>query len=75
MVENKVIRGVKTFSGAEYYAKAVVLCTGTYLKARCLYGDVVNCTGPNGLQAANDGFSGRKWSGNVPFQNRYTGTY
>ena len=53
MVENKVIRGVKTFSGAEYYAKAVVLCTGTYLKARCLYGDVVNCTGPNGLQAAN----------------------
>ena len=53
MVENKAIRGVKTFSGAEYYAKAVVLCTGTYLKARCLYGDVVNCTGPNGLQAAN----------------------
>ena len=53
MVENKVIRGVKTFSGAEYYAKTVVLCTGTYLKARCLYGDVVNCTGPNGLQAAN----------------------
>ena len=53
MVENKEIRGVKTFSGAEYYAKAVVLCTGTYLKARCLYGDVVNCTGPNGLQAAN----------------------
>ena len=53
MVENKVIRGVKTFSGAEYYAKAVVLCTGTYLKARCLYGDVVNCTGPNGLPAAN----------------------
>ena len=53
MVEDKQIRGVKTFSGAEYYAKAVVLCTGTYLKARCLYGDVVNHTGPNGLQAAN----------------------
>ena len=52
MVEDKQIRGVKTFSGAEYYAKAVVLCTGTYLKARCLYGDVVNHTGPNGLQAA-----------------------
>ena len=48
----KVIRGVKTFSGATYYAKAVVLCTGTYLRARCLYGDVVNQTGPNGLQAA-----------------------
>ena len=49
----KVIKGVKTFSGATYLAKAVVLCTGTYLKARCIYGDVVNHTGPNGLQAAN----------------------
>ncbi len=49
----RVIRGVKTFSGATYFAKAVVLCTGTYLKARCIYGDVVNYTGPNGLQAAN----------------------
>ena len=44
---------MKTFSGAVYHAKAVVLCTGTYLKARCLYGDVVNHTGPNGLQSAN----------------------
>lgn len=49
----RAIRGVKTFSGATYYAKAVILCTGTYLKARCIYGDVVNYTGPNGLQAAN----------------------
>ncbi|MBO5425689.1 MAG: tRNA uridine-5-carboxymethylaminomethyl(34) synthesis enzyme MnmG [Lachnospiraceae bacterium] len=49
----RVIKGVKTFSGATYYAKAVVLCTGTYLKARCIYGDVVNHTGPNGLSAAN----------------------
>ena len=47
------IKGVKTYSGATYYAKAVVLCTGTYLKARCIYGDVVNYTGPNGLLAAN----------------------
>ena len=53
IVEDHKIRGVRTFSGAEYYCKAVVLCTGTYLKARCLYGDVVNQTGPNGLQAAN----------------------
>lgn len=53
IVEDKKVKGVKTFSGAEYYSKAVVLCTGTYLKARCLYGDVVNHTGPNGLQAAN----------------------
>lgn len=53
IVENHEIKGVKTVSGAEYLCKAVVLCTGTYLKARCLYGDVVNHTGPNGLQAAN----------------------
>ena len=51
--ERKAVRGVRTFSGATYYAKAVILCTGTYLKARCIYGDVVNHTGPNGLQAAN----------------------
>ena len=53
MVRDGKIRGVKTFSGAVYHAKAVVLCTGTYLKARCIYGDVSNPTGPNGLQAAN----------------------
>ena len=53
MVEDGIITGVKTHSGAIYHAKAVVLATGTYLKARCLYGDVVNYTGPNGLQAAN----------------------
>ncbi len=51
--EDKKICGVKTFSGAVYHVKAVILCTGTYLKARCIYGDVVNYTGPNGLQAAN----------------------
>ena len=53
MAEDGHVTGVKTFSGATFYAKAVVLCTGTYLKARCLYGDVVNHTGPNGLQSAN----------------------
>ena len=53
LAEDGKIRGVKTFSGAVYYAKAVILCTGTYLKARCIYGDVRNPTGPNGLQAAN----------------------
>ena len=53
LVKDNHISGVKTFSGATYHAKAVVLCTGTYLKARCIYGDVSNYTGPNGLQAAN----------------------
>lgn len=51
--ENNKITGVKTASGAIYHAKAVVLCTGTYLKARCIYGNVSNDTGPNGLSAAN----------------------
>jgi tRNA uridine 5-carboxymethylaminomethyl modification enzyme len=51
--ENGQVNGVKTFSGAVYLSKAVVLCTGTYLKARCIYGDVSNETGPNGLAAAN----------------------
>ena len=53
IVEEGCIKGVETFSGAKYNCKAVVLCTGTYLSARCLYGDVINYTGPNGLQAAN----------------------
>ena len=47
------VTGVRTYSGAVYNAKAVILCTGTYLRARCIYGDVSNATGPNGLQAAN----------------------
>lgn len=47
------IKGAKTYSGAIYECQAVILCTGTYLKARCIYGDVSTYTGPNGLQAAN----------------------
>lgn len=53
LVEDGMITGVKTYSGAVYHCRAVILCTGTYLKARCIYGDVSNYTGPNGLQAAN----------------------
>lgn len=53
LVEDNVVTGVKTYSNATYKAKAVVLCTGTYLKARCIYGDISSYTGPNGLQAAN----------------------
>ncbi|WP_343084995.1 tRNA uridine-5-carboxymethylaminomethyl(34) synthesis enzyme MnmG [Blautia producta] len=53
LAEEQKIKGVKTYSGAVYQTKAVVLCTGTYLKARCIYGDVSSYTGPNGLQAAN----------------------
>ena len=53
IVEDGILTGVKTFSGAVYHCRACVLCTGTYLKARCIYGDISNYTGPNGLQAAN----------------------
>ena len=53
IVEDSVVKGVRTVSGATYYAKAVVLCTGVYLKSRCLYGDVIEYTGPNGLKSAN----------------------
>lgn len=52
IAEKKII-GVKTFTSAVYEAKAVILCTGTYLKARCLCGEAITYTGPNGLQAAN----------------------
>ena len=47
------VTGVQTYSGAIYRCRAVILCTGTYLKARCIYGDVSTYTGPNGLQSAN----------------------
>lgn len=52
IVEDGVLKGVRTVSGASYYCKAAVLCTGVYLNARCIYGDVSMYTGPNGLQAA-----------------------
>jgi len=51
--DKKKITGVKTYTGAIYECKAIVLCTGTYLKARCLCGEAITYTGPNGLQAAN----------------------
>ena len=53
LVEDGVLKGVKTYSGAIYHCKACILCTGTYLNARCIYGDVSMHTGPNGLQSAN----------------------
>lgn len=49
----KKVKGVKTFTGAEYLCRGIILCTGTYLRARCLCGEAITYTGPNGLQAAN----------------------
>lgn len=53
LTEDGKVTGVKTISGGIYYCKSVILCTGTYLKSRCVYGEVSTNTGPNGLQAAN----------------------
>ena len=53
LTENGKVTGVQTYSGAVYPCRAVILCTGTYLKARCIYGEVSTDTGPNGLQSAN----------------------
>ena len=53
LAEDGRVTGVQTYSGAIYRCRAVVLCTGTYLKARCIYGDISTYTGPNGLQSAN----------------------
>jgi len=53
LVENSQVTGVKTYSNAIYPCKAAIICTGTYLNARCIYGDVSHYTGPNGLPAAN----------------------
>ena len=53
LAEDGKVTGVQTYSGAIYRCRAVVLCTGTYLRARCIYGEVSTQTGPNGLQPAN----------------------
>ena len=53
IVEEGIIKGVRIYTGGTYYAKVVVLCTGTYLRARCLCGEAITYTGPNGLMAAN----------------------
>lgn len=52
LTEDNKVTGVKTYSGAIYPCKAAIICTGTYLNARCIYGDTVHYTGPNGLQSA-----------------------
>ena len=53
IVENNKAKGIRTFSGAVYLSKATILCTGTYLRAQCVYGEISKNTGPDGLQSAN----------------------
>jgi len=52
IVQDNMIKGVKTNGNSIYECKTVILCTGTYLKARCLYGDTITECGPNHLMAA-----------------------
>ena len=73
IVEDGKVTGVKTNSGAVYHAKAVVLCTGVYLKAMCIYGDTITYTGPNGLMAANHLSDSMTESG-IPIRRFKTGT-
>lgn len=73
IIEDNKIKGVRIKSGATYYAKTVILCTGVYLNARCIYGDVVNHTGPNGLTAATHLSSSLVENG-IPIRRFKTGT-
>ena len=73
IVNDGKVCGVKTLSGAIYHSKAVIICTGTYLRARCLYGDVIEHTGPNGLKAANH-LTSSLTANNVEINRFKTGT-
>ena len=73
MVEDGSVTGVRTASGAVYHAKKVVLCTGVYLNARCIYGEVSEYTGPNGLRAAN-GLTASLIANGIPVRRFKTGT-
>ena len=53
LIEDGKIKGVRTYTGAVYHCQVCILCTGTYLKAKCITGEVSSPTGPNGLMAAN----------------------
>ena len=72
-LSKKVITGVRTASGAVYHAKKVVLCTGVYLNARCIYGEVSEYTGPNGLRAANS-LTASLIENGIPVRRFKTGT-
>ena len=69
----KICKGVRTVSGAIYYAKATILATGTYLRSRCIYGEVSEFTGPNGLKCATYLTDSLKEAG-IKFYRFKTGT-
>ncbi len=73
LTEAQAVKGVRIATGGIYLAKAVVLCTGTYLKARCLCGETITYTGPNGLQAANE-LSASLMKAGIKLQRFKTGT-
>ena len=69
----RICKGVRTVSGAVYYAKATILATGTYLRSRCIYGEVSEFTGPNGLKCATYLTDSLKEAG-IKFYRFKTGT-
>ena len=73
IIENGVCKGIKTISGASYFSKAVILCTGVYLNACCIYGEVKQNTGPNGLMAATH-FTNSLLSNGIEILRFKTGT-
>ena len=73
IVEDKKIVGVKTVSGAVYKCKCVILATGVYLKARCIFGDTIYNTGPNGLMSANN-LTQSLFDNNIKIRRFKTGT-
>ena len=73
IIEDNIVKGVKINTGIIYLTKAVVLCTGVYLKARCLCGEAITYTGPNGLQAATHLSDSLKAAG-IILQRYKTGT-
>lgn len=73
-VQNGSVRGVETATGAYYPCRAAIICTGTYLNARCIHGEYETLTGPNGLQAARGGLTQCIEELGIPMRRFKTGT-
>lgn len=73
-VKDGAVAGVETATGAYYPCRAAIICTGTYLNARCIHGEYEALTGPNGLQAARRGLTENIASYGISLRRFKTGT-
>ncbi|MCI8631985.1 MAG: tRNA uridine-5-carboxymethylaminomethyl(34) synthesis enzyme MnmG [Lachnospiraceae bacterium] len=73
-VQDGKVKGVETATGAYYPCRAAIICTGTYLNARCIHGEYETLTGPNGLQAARGGLTQCMEALGIPMRRFKTGT-